>query len=113
MPSPLSSDVDRQIQRSAELLHRVSARQLHKRARSAGRRAKRMVKYAVYSVTAIIVATLGWGIVSPIGFQGVMIAALAILLALIFSVIFSAERAVPATALGTADLLKLPASTER
>ncbi|HEX7872715.1 MAG TPA: hypothetical protein VF475_07390 [Sphingobium sp.] len=109
----MPSEVDRQIQRSAELLQRVSARQLHKRARAAGRRAKRAVKYAVVSVTAIIVATLGWAIISPIGLQGVLIAAMLILLALIASVMLSGERAVPVEALGRTGLLTLPAATER
>lgn len=109
----MPSDVDRQIQRSADLLQRVSARQLHKRARSAARRTKRAVKYMAISVTAILVAMLGWAILSPIGFQGVMIMALAIPLALILSVVLSAERSVPVTELGSTDLLALPAATER
>ncbi|MFT3967306.1 MAG: hypothetical protein QM690_15625 [Sphingobium sp.] len=109
----MPSDVDRQIQRSAELLQRVSARQLHKRARSAARRVKRTVKYAAVSVTAIIVVTLGWAILSPVGLQGLLIAALAILLALIGSVLLSGERPVPRAELARTDLPTLPAATER
>ncbi|MET0366108.1 MAG: hypothetical protein ABW169_15805 [Sphingobium sp.] len=109
----MPSDVDRQIQRSAELLQRMSARQLHRRARSAARRVKRAAQYAVISVTAIIVATLGWAILSPIGLEGVLISAMLILLALIGSVLLSGERTVAAEALGRTDLLALPSATER
>jgi len=109
----MPTDVDRQLQRSAELLNRVSARQLQKRARAAGRRAKRMAKYAALSVTAIIVIALGWGIVSPIGLSGVLLVAMAILLALVLSVVLSGERKVPARDLGQVEITALPAAAER
>ncbi|MCE7797687.1 hypothetical protein LWE61_14140 [Sphingobium sufflavum] len=107
------SEVDRQVQRSADLLARVSARQIGRRARSAGRRAKRAVKYAVWSVTAIIVITLGWAIIAPIGLQGVLIAALALFGAVVLSVLLSAERTPPVQALGGMELSALPIATER
>lgn len=109
----MPTDVDRQIQRSAELLQRVSARQLHKRARSAGRRVKRTVKYAVLSVTAILVAAIGWAILSPIGFQGILLVGLAIFAALVLSAMLSGERPVPQQALETLEITALPAATER
>lgn len=109
----MSTDVDRQIARSAELLQRISARSLQKRARSAVRRVQRIVKYATVSTTAIIVITLGWAILTPIGIEGVLLAVLAILVALAGSVLLSAERRVPAQALGAIDLKALPAATER
>ena len=109
----MPSDVDRQIQRSTELLGRVSARQLHRRARGAARRARRMARYALFSLSAILLVTLAWAIMTPIGLEGVLIAGLAMLLAVIASVLFSGERRVPVTALGRTDLPALPATTER
>ncbi|MET0362708.1 MAG: hypothetical protein ABW048_13255 [Sphingobium sp.] len=109
----MPTDVDRQLQRSAELLNRVSTRQIAKRTRSAVRRAQRAVKYATISITAIIVAAIGWAIVSPIGLEGVLIAMLAIFGALILSVLLSAERKVETATLGKTDLLTLPGATER
>lgn len=109
----MPSDVDRQIQRSAELLTRVSARQLQKRARAAGRRAKRAAQYSVISVTAILVAAIAWAIIQPIGIGGVAIVLLLIPLAIILSVMLSGERQVPVAELPRTDLLALPSATER
>lgn len=109
----MPTDVDRQLQRSAELLNRVSARQLQKRARAAGRRAKRMAQYAFFSVTAIILVAIGAGFVAPLGFSGVMLTALAIMVALVLSVMLSGERKVPARDLGRLEITALPAATER
>jgi hypothetical protein len=109
----MPTDVDRQIERSADLLNRVSARQLQKRARAAGRRVKRTAQYATLSVTAIIVLALGWGIVSPIGASGVILVVLAIMLALLLSVMLSGERKVPAHDLNRLEITALPAATER
>ncbi|HEX7820261.1 MAG TPA: hypothetical protein VF463_06545 [Sphingobium sp.] len=107
------SEVDRQIERSADLLARISARQIGRRARSAGRRAKRIVKYSVSSMTAIIIVTLGWAILSPIGLQGILVAALAIFVAIILSVLLSGERAVPVGDMHRVELGALPLATER
>jgi len=109
----MPSDVDRQIQRSAELLQRVSARQLHRRARSAGRRVKRGATYAFVSVAAILLLSIIWALVTPIGFAGVMLTGLAMLIAVVASVAFSGERAMEAVELNRTDLLTLPAATER
>jgi hypothetical protein len=109
----MPTNVDRQIARSAELLQRVSSRQLGKRARSAKRRIKRAVQYATISVTAIILVTLGWAILSPIGIGGVLIMFLAIFAALMLSVLLSGERKVRTADLGRVEIMALPAATER
>jgi hypothetical protein len=105
--------VDEQIARSAELLQRVSARQIRRRARSAVGRAKRAVKYAAIGVLLVMLATIGWGIVTPIGMGGFALMLLAMMAAVIAGVLLSAERKVPVEALRAIDLKALPASTER
>lgn len=109
----MGSDVDRQIERSAELIRRMSRRQIGKRARSAGRRAKRAATYASISVAAILLVTLCWGIVAPIGLGGVLAAMLAMGIAVILSVLLSGERIVATRNLGRIDLKALPQATER
>ncbi|MET0241475.1 MAG: hypothetical protein ABW184_16405 [Sphingobium sp.] len=109
----MPTDVDRQLQRSADLLQRVSARQMHKRARSAVRRAKRMAKYSAVSVTAILVVAIGWALVSPIGLMGVLAVFAAMTAAVVLSILFSGERTVPKEQLAVVDIRALPAATER
>lgn len=112
MPFPSQTDVDRQIKRSVDLLARMSTRQISKRARSAGRRLKRTVKYMVTSVTGIILVTLSWAIISPIGLQGILLATLAILVAIILSILLSGERTLQPKNLGAVSLDALPLATE-
>jgi hypothetical protein len=108
-----ATDVDRQLQRSTELLRRVSRRHIGRRARSATQRVKRAVQYAVFGITAIIVIALGWAILLPIGIGGVGIILLAILVALYLSVRLREQAPVRAGALGTLDIAALPSATER
>lgn len=108
----MATDVDRQIARSAELLQRMSARHIQKRARAATRRVKRAARYAAISLSTIIAITIVWAIISPIGIGGVLLAALAMFAALILSVLFSGERPVPSARLAKTELLALPAATE-
>lgn len=109
----MPTDIDRQIQRSADLLNRVSARQLRKRTRSALRRVRRAGKYAAISITAILVAALVVAMLHPIGLTGVLIVAMAIPLAFLLSVLLSGERGVFRENLTTLDIVSLPAATER
>lgn len=109
----MPSDVDRQIQRSAELLQRVSARQIQRRARSAVRRVRRTATYAFAGVSTILLVAILWSLIVPIGFQGVMLTGLAILLTLVASVLLSGERAMETVELNRTDLLTLPGATER
>ena len=76
-------------------------------------RAKRATKYAMAGVGVILVASFVWGLVSPIGVTGVMIAFLAMLAAIAAGVFFSSDKVVSADKLQAIELKQLPRSTER
>ena len=110
----MMTEVDRQIARSRELLERSSERSLRQRqSRSGLARAKRATKFSMTGVAAILVAAFAWGLITPIGTTGVMIAFLAMLATMCAGVLFSREAEVPVEALGKVDLKQLPLTTER
>ena len=80
---------------------------------SAIERVKRATKYALAGVGAILVASFIWGLVTPIGVTGVMIAFLAMLAAVAAGVFFSRETIVSADKLHAIELKQLPRTTER
>ncbi|MEK6636923.1 MAG: hypothetical protein AABY88_02450 [Pseudomonadota bacterium] len=81
--------------------------------RSLFARAGRAIKYAAAGAGAIVLGTFIWGLISPIGIAGVMIAFLAMLGAMCAGVFFSRERLVPFEKLREVDLKRLPQSTDR
>lgn len=81
--------------------------------RSILNRARRAVKYALVGAGAVILTTFVWGMISPIGIAGVMLAFLAMLVAMGIGVAFSGERVVSAEKLREVDLKQLPQSTDR
>jgi hypothetical protein len=107
------SEVDRQIARSREVLERTSVRNLQRRGRSVVSRVVRAAKYSAISVATILVAAIVIGFITPIGTSGIMIAFLAMMAAVVLSVLFSREGEVAVEALGKVDLKRLPASTEK
>ena len=69
------SEVDRQIARSKEVIARASQRNAAPRVRrSAAARAARAVKYAMGGVGMIALIAIVWGLITPIGTTGVMVA---------------------------------------
>jgi hypothetical protein len=76
-------------------------------------RAKRTIQYAAAGAGAIILGTFIWGLISPIGIAGVMIAFLAMIAAMGIGVMFSREPIVSAEKLREVDLKRLPQSTDR
>lgn len=81
--------------------------------RSILNRARRAVKYALAGAGAVVLATFVWGMISPIGIAGVMLAFLAMLVAMGIGVAFSGERVIAAEKLREVDLKQLPQSTDR
>lgn len=81
--------------------------------RSVFARAGRAIKYAAVAAGAIVLTTFVWGLISPIGIAGVMIAFIAMLAAMCAGVFFSRERLVPVEKLREVDLKRLPQSTDR
>lgn len=81
--------------------------------RSVFARAGRAIKYAAVAAGAVVLSTFVWGLISPIGIAGVMIAFLAMLAAMCAGVYFSRERLVPVEKLREIDLKQLPQSTDR
>lgn len=108
------SEVDRQITRSTKLLERTSARNVRRQRNGSGSaRAIRAVKYSATAVGAILIAAILWGLVTPIGTTGAMIAVLAMLASIVIAILFSREPDVSAEQLRRVDLKLLPANTER
>jgi hypothetical protein len=76
-------------------------------------RAARATKYAMAAAGTILLGTIIWGLVSPIGATGIMIAFLAMIAAICAGVYFSQEPVVSAEKLREVDLKRLPQSTDR
>jgi hypothetical protein len=76
-------------------------------------RAKRAIQYAAAGAGTIVLGTFIWGLISPIGVAGVMIAFLAMLAAMCAGVFFSREPVIPVEKLREVDLKRLPQSTDR
>ncbi len=108
------SDSERIIRNAGEVLNR--ARQGYEMlppTRSIFNRVRRAVKFAALGAGAVVLTTFIWGMVSPIGIGGVMLAFLAMLVAMGIGVAFSGERVVAAEKLREVDLKQLPQSTDR
>ena len=76
-------------------------------------RTLRAIKYGAAAVGAVVLGTFIWGLITPIGIAGVMIAFLAMLAAMCAGVFFSRERLVPVEKLREIALKQLPQSTDR
>jgi hypothetical protein len=109
----MPSEIDRQLARSAELLNRVSSRNVRRRAHSAVRRGKRAVKYSLTGIVVVLIAAIVWGFVAPLGFGGLVSIFFALVAAVIIGILLSAERPVDVTTLTQVPLKALPASTDR
>lgn len=108
------TDVDRQLQRSSELLGRVS--EDNRRGRGRKRRvdeAATRIKRIAIADSAIIVAAIIWGFISPIGMGGALIVLFALIVATLLFALMPAEGAPAPESLGKVELKALPRQTER
>lgn len=109
-------DSDLIISKAEELIRRVSpegraaARRRRERRRQ---RAVRMMRRMFFLTLAILVGAVVWGMISPIGGTGVMAVALAVVLAWVGVILFTAEPAAKAEELPQVPLKALPARTEQ
>lgn len=108
------TDVDSQIARSSELIHRVSDD--YRRGRGKRRRindAATRVKRIAIADSAIILAAIVWGVVTPIGMGGAMLVLLALVIATTIFALLPAESAPAPETLGKVELKALPRQIER
>ncbi|HEV2567401.1 hypothetical protein [Sphingomonas sp.] len=109
-------DSDLIISKAEELMRRASpegraaARRRRERRRA---RAVRMMRRMFFATLAILVGAIVWGMISPIGASGVMAVALAVMLAWVGVILFTAEPAAKAEELPQVPLKALPARTEQ
>lgn len=109
-------DSDLIISKAEELIRRVSpegraaARRRRERRRQ---RAARMMRRMFFVTLAILIGAIVWGMVSPIGGTGVMAVALAIMLAWVGVILFTAEPMAKAEELPQVPIKALPARTEQ
>jgi len=105
------TEVDRQIARSSELLHRARDRQDARR--GGGGRALRAVKYASGGIAAVLLGAFIFGLVMPLGITGAMVVALLALAAVVMGVVFSREPEPRLEDLQSVDMKRLADGTER
>lgn len=104
------------ISKAEELIRRASpegraaARRRRERRKA---RAARMMRRMFFVTLAILVGAVVWGMISPIGGAGVMAVALAIVLAWVGVILFTAEPAARAEELPQVPLKALPHRTEQ
>lgn len=108
-------DSDLIISKAEELMRRASpeGRAAARRRRDRRKvRAVRMMRRMFFVTLAILVGAVVWGIISPIGSSGVMAVALAMILAWVGVLLFTAEPVSKAEELPQVPLKALPARTE-
>jgi len=81
--------------------------------RGAVARARRAATYSIVAAGAVLLAAIVWGMISPLGVTGAMLAFLAMMAAMCLGVFFSREPEVSHDQLGRADLKSLPDRTGR
>ena len=109
-------DSDLIISKAEELMRRASpegraaARRRRERRRA---RAGRMMRRMFFITLAIFLGAMIWGMISPIGATGVIAVALAMVLAWVGVILFTAEPVAKAEELPQVPLKALPARTEQ
>jgi hypothetical protein len=109
-------DSDLIISKAEELIRRASpegraaARRRRERRKQ---RAGRMMRRMFFVTLAILVGAVVWGMISPIGGSGVMAVALAVILAWVGVILFTAEPDARAEELPQVAIKALPARTEQ
>ena len=110
MNSDLIISKAEELMRRASPEGRAAARRRHERRKA---RAARMMRRMFFATLAILVGAIVWGMISPIGASGVMAVALAVVLAWVGVILFTAEPVAKAEELPQVPLKALPQRTEQ
>ncbi len=110
MNSDLIISKAEELMRRASPEGRAAARRRYERRKA---RAARMMRRMFFATLAILVGAIVWGMISPIGAGGVMAVALAVILAWVGVILFTAEPVAKAEELPQVPLKALPQRTEQ
>jgi hypothetical protein len=110
MNSDLIISKAEELMRRASPEGRAAARRRYERRKA---RAARMLRRMFFATLAILVGAIVWGMISPIGASGVMAVALAVILAWVGVILFTAEPVAKAEELPQVPLKALPQRTEQ
>ena len=116
MALPPSSEVDQVIAHSKATLARVQSLPLARinyRARRHSQRAARFVLYAGVGLGGLMLLSIIWGLIVPLGFAGVMLLGLAVLGVVLLAGMFSREGEVIASSLSETALPQIAERTDR
>jgi hypothetical protein len=107
----LPTETDHAIAHADAVLERQRAVQTRRAYRS--RRGPRALRNAAVGVAGVLMVAFVWGLISPIGITGAMLAVLAMIAAAFIGVMLSAEPAIKVEALPQAPITLLPSKTAR
>jgi hypothetical protein len=107
----LPTETDNAIAHAEAVLERQRAVQTRRAYRS--RRGPRALRNAALGVAGVLLVAFVWGLISPIGITGAMLAVLAMVAAAFLGVMLSAEPAIKVEALPQAPITLLPSKTAR
>lgn len=107
----MPTETDHAIAHADAVLERQRAVQTRRAYRS--RRGPRALRNAAVGVAGVLLVAFVWGLISPIGITGAMLAALAMVAAAFIGVMLSAEPAIKLEALPQAPIALLPSKTAR
>jgi hypothetical protein len=107
----LPTETDNAIAHADAVLERQRAVQTRRAYRS--RRGPRALRNAAVGVAGVLLVAFVWGLISPIGITGAMLAVLAMVAAAFIGVMLSAEPAIKLEALPQAPIALLPSKTAR
>lgn len=107
----MTTETDSAIAHAEAVLERQRAVQTRRAYRS--RRGPRALRNAAIGVAGVLLVAFVWGLISPIGITGAMLAVLAMVAAAVIGVMLSAEPAIRVEALPQAPIALLPSKTAR
>lgn len=107
----MTTETDSAIAHAEAVLERQRAVQTRRAYRS--RRGPRALRNAAVGVAGVLLVAFVWGLISPIGITGAMLAVLAMVAAAVIGVMLSAEPAIRVEALPQAPIALLPSKTAR
>jgi len=107
----VSTETDQAIAHAEAVLERQRAVQTRRAYRS--RRGPRALRNAAVGVAGVLLVAFVWGLISPIGITGAMLAVLAMVAAAFVGVMLSAEPAIRVDTLPQAPIALLPSKTAR
>lgn len=107
----MATETDQAVTHADAVLERQRAVQMRRAYRS--RRGPRALRNAAVGVAVVLFVAFVWGLISPIGITGAMLAVLAMIAAVFIGVMLSAEPAIRVDALPAAPITLLPSKTAR